>query len=90
MTDADYDYILSEIEGSEKLSLNGMWVLIVTRNSTDDYNHNSILYVVFHYRIIKYQYVNIIWIFIFFSVFSLLLDSVMFVLLKDELVPKCI
>ena len=49
----------------KRLSLNGMWVSIVTRNSTDDNNHNSILYVVFHYKSIKYQYVNIIWIFIF-------------------------
>ena len=48
MTDADYDYILDEIERHEKLSLNGMWVLIVTRNSTDDDNHNAILHVVFH------------------------------------------
>ena len=32
---------------------------IVTGGSTDDNNHNTILYVVFHYRIIKYQYVNI-------------------------------
>ena len=29
MTDADYDYILDEIEISEKLSLKRMWVLIV-------------------------------------------------------------
>ena len=54
MTDAKYDYILDEIEHSEKLSLKGMWVEIVTRNSTDDKNHNVILYVVFHHIIIKY------------------------------------
>ena len=60
MTDADYDYILDEIERREKLSLKGMWVAIVTRNSTDDNNYNAILYVVFHYIIIKYQYVSII------------------------------
>ena len=53
MTDADYDYILDEIERCEKLSLKGMWVLILTRNITDDKNHNAILYVVFHYIIIK-------------------------------------
>ena len=82
MTDADYDYILDEIECREKLSVKGMWVAIVTRNSTDDKNCNAILYVVFHYRIIKYQYVYIIWIFICFSMFSILLESVMFILLK--------
>ena len=48
MTDDDYDYLLDTIERREKNSLNGMWVLIVTRNSTDDKNHNRILYVVFH------------------------------------------
>ena len=40
MTDDNCDYILDEIECREKLSLKGMWVLIVTRNSTDDKNHN--------------------------------------------------
>ena len=60
MTDADYDYILDEIKLSEKLILNGMRVLIVMMNITDDNNHNAILNVVFHYRIIKYQYVNVI------------------------------
>ena len=40
MTDADYDYILDEIERLEKLSLKGMWVLIATINGTDDNNHN--------------------------------------------------
>ena len=59
-----------------------MRVLIVTRNSTDGNNHNEILYVVFHYIIIKYKHVNIIWIFIFFSVFSLLIDGVIFILFK--------
>ena len=58
MTDADYDYIMDEIESCKKLSLKGMWVAIVTRNSTDDKNHSEILYVVFHYIIIKYQYVS--------------------------------
>ena len=47
MTDDDYDYILDEIQRSEKLSLNRMWVLIVMRNSTNDNNNNAILYVVF-------------------------------------------
>ena len=74
----------------KKLSLNGMWVLIVTRNSTDDNNHNAILNIVFDYRIIKYQYVNIIWILIYFSVFSLLLNSIMLIIFKDELVPNFI
>ena len=82
MTDADYVYILDEIECCEKIGLKGMGVLIVTRNSIDDNNHNAILYVVLHYRIIKYQYVNTIWIFICFSVFCLLLDSVMFILIR--------
>ena len=41
MTDADYDYILDESERHEKLSLKGMWVLIVTRNSTDDNSYNT-------------------------------------------------
>ena len=53
MTDSDYDYILYEIEHHTFFSLNGMWVLIVTRNSTDDNNHNEIIYVVFYYRTIK-------------------------------------
>ena len=66
MTDADYDYILGEIERGEKLSLKGIWVEIVMRNSTNDNNHNAILYVVFHYIMIKYQYINIIWILVFF------------------------
>ena len=79
MTDADYDYILDEIERREKLSLNGMWVLIVMRNSIDDNNNNAIFNVVFCYIIIKYQYVNVIWIFVCFSVFTCLLDSVMFI-----------
>ena len=37
MTDADYDYILDEIECREKLSLNGMLVLIVMINSVDGF-----------------------------------------------------
>ena len=55
MTDADYEYILYEIKHREKLSLKRMWVLIVTRNSTDYNNHNAILYVVF---IIKWSNIN--------------------------------
>ena len=54
MTDADYDYILGEIERREELSFKGMWVKIVTRNSTDDNNHNAILYIDFHFRIMIY------------------------------------
>ena len=88
MTDTDYEYILDEIERREILSLNRMLVLIVTRNIADDNNHNAILYVVFQYRIIKYQYVNIIWIFKLFSMFSILREIIMFILFKDELVPK--
>ena len=64
ITDADYDYILDGIERHEKMSFNGMWVLIVTRNSTDGNNHNSILYVFVNYIITKYLYVNGIWLFI--------------------------
>ena len=48
MTDADNYYILDEIEHRENLSLKVMLVLIVTRNITDDNNHNTILNVVFH------------------------------------------
>ena len=66
----------------KKKSFNVMWVLIVTRNSNDDNNHNAISNVVFHYIIIKYQYVNIIWISICFFVFSLSSDSVMIILFK--------
>ena len=54
MTDADYDYILDEIEHREKLSLNGMLALIVTMNSIDDNNNNTIFNVVLHYINIKY------------------------------------
>ena len=60
MTDADYDYILYEIDRREKLSLKGMWVLIVMRNIIDDNNNNAIFNVVFWYKIIKYQYLNLI------------------------------
>ena len=56
MTDADYDYIMNEIERCEKLILNG----IVTGNSTDGNNHSEMFYVIFHCVIIRYQYVNII------------------------------
>ena len=41
-----------------KLSLKGMWVAIVTRNSTDVNNYSAIIYVVVNYIIIKYIYVN--------------------------------
>ena len=59
MTDADYDYIFYAIERHE-FFLKEMWVTIVMRNSPDNNNHNAILYVVFYYRMIKYQHVNII------------------------------
>ena len=36
-----------------KMSLKGMWVLIVMSNITDGNNHNSVLYVVVHYIIIN-------------------------------------
>ena len=47
MTDADYDYILDEIDHHEKLSLKGTLVLIVMRNSLYDNNNNVIFNVVF-------------------------------------------
>ena len=47
MTDADYDYIMDEIESRKQLSLKVMWVLILTSNSTDGNNHDTILYVFF-------------------------------------------
>ena len=43
MTDADYDYILDEIDRREKLSLKGMWVLIVMINSIDDNNNKYLM-----------------------------------------------
>ena len=52
MTDADYAYILDEIEDNEKLSLNELWVLIAMMNSIDDNNNNEIFNVVLHYIII--------------------------------------
>ena len=70
MTDANYYYVLDEIERSEKLSLNGMWVLIVTNNITDGNNRNAILYVVVHYIIIKYLFVNVICFFIIILYYS--------------------
>ena len=70
-TDAYYGYILDEIERLKKKGPNGIWVLIVTMNITDGNNHNAILYVVVHYRIIKYLYVNAILFFIFLCVYSL-------------------
>ena len=45
MNNADYDYILDEIECREKLILKGMRVEIVTTNSTDDNKNKAILYV---------------------------------------------
>ena len=74
----------------KKLSLKGMWVLVVMRNSIDDNNKDEIYNVVLHYRIIKYQYVNILWVFIFYYWFSILIDSVMFIILKYDLVPNCL
>ena len=53
MIDADYDYILDEIERRERLSLKGMRVLILVMNSIDDSNNNEIFNVVFNYIIIK-------------------------------------
>ena len=53
MTDADYDYILDEIDLSEKLSLKEMWVLIVMMNCIDYNNNNAIFNVVLNYIIIK-------------------------------------
>ena len=90
MTDTDYDSILDEIERHENFSLKGMWVLIVTSNSTDDNNNNAIFNVVFNSITIKYKYVNIISIFVWFFMFIILLDSVTFILLKNELATNCI
>ena len=93
MTDANYYYILDEIEHHQKMSLNGMWVLIVTRNSNYGNNHNAILYVVVNFRIIYYLYVNVILFSIivcFISLYSICTDGVIFILLKYELVPKWI
>ena len=53
VTDADYDYIMNEIERREKLSLKVTWVLIVMRNHIDDNNNNAEFNVGFHYIIIK-------------------------------------
>ena len=66
MTDADYDYIIDKIERNEKLSLKVMGVITVMMNFIDDNNNNAIFNVVFHYIIIKNEYVHILWIFIFF------------------------
>ena len=60
MTDADYDYILDEIEHRENLSLKGMWMLKVIMNHIDDINNNAILNVVLRYIIIKNTNVNIL------------------------------
>ena len=40
---------------------------IVTKNSIDVTNHTTILHVVVNYIIIKYPYVNVIWLFILVS-----------------------
>ena len=88
MADADYDYILDEIEHCEKLSLKGIRVLIVMSNSIDDNNNNAITNVVFRYIIITYQYLNLIWRFICFPMFSSLLDSVMFILFNITWCPN--
>ena len=53
VTGTDYDHILDEIERREKLSLNGMLMLIGTMNSIDDNNNNAIFNVVLQYIIIK-------------------------------------
>ena len=50
----------------KKLSLNRILVLIVMMNHIDDNNNNAIFNVVLRYIIIKYQYVNILWIFVCF------------------------
>ena len=50
----------------KKLSFKGMWVLIVMRNHIDYNTNNAKFNVGFHYITIKHEYVNIIWIFIFF------------------------
>ena len=73
---------------SWKFSFKVMWVLIVTSNITDDNNHNALLYVVFRYIIIKHQYLNIIWFFICFSVFSILLESVILSFFKRNSCPN--
>ena len=86
MTDADYDYIQDEIERPEKIEFERN----VSVNSDEDNNNNAIFNVIVNYIIIKYQYVDIIWIFICFSVFSILLDSVIFIPFKYDLVPNCI
>ena len=46
MTNADYDYILDEIECREKISLKGMGVLRMMMNHIDDNNNNAIFNVV--------------------------------------------
>ena len=71
MTDYNYGYIFDEIGHQEKISLNRMRVLIVTRNSTGGNNNNAILYVVVHYIVIKYPYLNVIWLFILFGYYFL-------------------
>ena len=56
-----------------------------------DANNNAIFNVVLHYIIIKYQYVKSnMDPHMFFSELSRLLDSVMFIIHEDYLVPNCI
>ena len=69
MTDADYDYIWMRLSLVKKLSLNGMLVLIVMMNSKDDNNNDAIFNAVLYYIMIRYQYVNIIWIFLCFLIY---------------------
>ena len=66
MTDADHDFLM-KLSVAKKNILKRILVLIVITHRMDDNNNNNAIFnVVLHYRIIKYQYVNIIWIFIFF------------------------
>ena len=51
MTDADYDYILDEIERPDKLILKRMWVFTLMMNRIDDNNNNNAIFnVVLHYN----------------------------------------
>ena len=60
MTDANYDYILDEIERLKKMISKWMWVLTVMMNYNDDINNNAIFNVFLHYITVKNEYVNII------------------------------
>ena len=53
MTDADYYYILDEIECREKLSLKVVWLLTVMMNRIYDNNNYAIFNVVLHCILIK-------------------------------------